>query len=83
MLHVLISEQEAIKEIPDDVDLSSLPQLTVILDSGSTGRAAASFAKHQLHLNVFVVWDKIHRLIRDIKLAAEKSAGGALILCLI
>jgi hypothetical protein len=29
-------------------------------------------------LNIFVVWDKIHRLIRDIKLASEHTAGSDL-----
>jgi hypothetical protein len=58
--------------------LGNLRQLTLCLDSGSVGRAAASFAKNHLGLNLFVVWDKYHRLIRDLKLAAEKAAGGQL-----
>ena len=59
-------------------ELEMLHQLTVAMDSGSTGRAAGMFAVHKLGMNVFAVYDKIHRLIRDVKLAAEKAAGGAL-----
>jgi len=59
-------------------ELEMLHQLTVAMDSGSTGRAGGMFAVHKLEMNVFVVYDKIHRLIRDVKLAAEKAAGGAL-----
>jgi hypothetical protein len=59
-------------------DLKDMLQLTVAMDSGSVGRAAAMFAVHKLGLNIYVVYDKIHRLIRDVKLAAEKAAGGTL-----
>ena len=46
-------------------------QLTIGLDSGSVGRAAASYSKHKLGLFIFVVFDIIHRMIRDTKLAVE------------
>ena len=59
-------------------DLANLFQATVIIDSGSVGRVAGFFSMHKLGLNIFVLFDKIHRLIRDVKLAAEKSAGGVL-----
>ena len=61
--------------LPASVDLGCLPQLTVAMDSGSVGRAAANFAKNKMHANVFIVYDKIHRLIRDIKLAMEHTGG--------
>lgn len=60
--------------LPPTLDVRKLCQLTVAIDSGSVGRAAASFAKHKLRYNVFVVYDKIHRLVRDVKLAAEKAS---------
>jgi hypothetical protein len=61
--------------LPASVDLGCLPQLTVAMDSGAVGRAAANFAKNKMHANVFIVYDKIHRLIRDIKLAMEHTGG--------
>ena len=64
--------------LPASVDLGCLPQLTVAIDSGSVGRAAANFAKHKMHANVFIIYDKIHRLIRDIKLAMEHTGGKEL-----
>ena len=48
-------------------------QLTIGLDSGSVGRAAASYSKHKLELFVFMVYDIIHRMIRDTKLAMEAN----------
>ena len=47
-------------------------QLTACMDSGAVGRSAASFAKHHVGLFMFVVFDIIHRMIRDLKLAMEK-----------
>ena len=44
-------------------------QLTLSLDSGSENRSGAAFAKNFMHAMVWVDWDCIHRLIRDIKLA--------------
>ena len=37
-----------------------------------------NFVKNKQNLNVFSVWGMIHRLIRDIKLAAEKACDGDL-----
>ena len=51
------------------------PQLTVSLDSGSTGRAGAGFAKHKLRLFLYVVYDLLHRLIRDAKLALDHCSS--------
>ena len=45
------------------------------MDSGPVGRGGAAFAKNKLGLFVFVVYDIIHRLIRDIKLAMEEVSG--------
>ena len=62
--------------VPDACDPGELNQLTVQLDSGSIGRAGAAYCTNQLGYNVFVVWDKYHRNIRDLKLATEQSANG-------
>ena len=64
------------RTLPDDQHPGSWNQLTICLDSGSIGRAGASFAKNELKLNIFPIWDVIHRLIRDIRLSSEKAAGG-------
>ena len=70
------SDRTFLQAIPSEVDIGDLPQLTACLDSGSIGRAGMSFAKHKLCLFLFLVWDKFHRLVRDLKLAAEKASGG-------
>ena len=72
--------QETTELLPDGVDPGSFRQLTIQLDSGSIGRAGACFVKNsgKLLLFLFVLYDKIHRLIRDIKLAADKACGGDL-----
>ncbi len=62
--------------LPDGVDPGKFNQLTIAIDSGATVRAGASFIKNQLRSNIFVHYDKIHRIIRDIKLASEHSKGG-------
>ena len=69
--------------LPDDEDPGKWEQATFGLDSGAVGRAGAFFAKHKLKLFMHVVWDKIHRLIRDIKLACEHAANGDLLRALL
>ncbi len=51
------------------------PLLTVGLDQGSVGAAGMAFAQHMDTL-LFVHWDKLHRLIRDVKLSLKHAAGG-------
>ena len=51
-------------------------QLVISLDSGGIGRAGGSFAKHGLHTNICMTYDKMHRVVRDCKLAAEQSQNG-------
>ena len=46
-------------------------QLTIGMDSGAVGRGGSGYAKNKLGLFVFVVYDVIHLLIRDLKLAME------------
>ena len=64
--------------LPPEQDPGAWPQLTLVIDSGSIGRAAANFAKNAMGANIFVVHDKFHRLVRDIKLAAERACKGVL-----
>jgi hypothetical protein len=58
--------------LPMSENPSDWKQLTACMDSGVVGRSAASFAKHHLGLFIFVVFDIIHRMVRDLKLAMEK-----------
>ena len=58
--------------MPMSENPSDWKQLTACMDSGAVGRSAASFAKHHLGLFIFVVFDIIHRMVRDLKLAMEK-----------
>ena len=50
----------------------------LMLDSGSIGRAGANFAKQVVCLNMFVGYDKFHRMVRDIKLAADHACNSDL-----
>ena len=51
-------------------------QLSLGADSGAIGRSGGAFGRNFLRLNMHCYIDKIHRLIRDIKLAAEHTEGG-------
>ena len=44
-----------------------LPLLTIQLDQGSPGMAGAAFLMFHLGLMIYMEFDKIHRLTRDIK----------------
>ena len=56
--------------------LSDLPLLVVGLDQGAIGVAGMSFSINSLGANIHVRWDKIHRCIRDIKLALKHTEAG-------
>lgn len=58
-----------------------MPILTVMQDQGPCGMAAASFLKSE-RMNVMMVhmsWDKIHRLINDMKHAGEHTSSSELL----
>ena len=59
----------------DDADIYNVPLAVFGLDQGPQGMAGASFSDAELVL-ILYVWDWIHRLIRDIKLALKDAAGG-------
>ena len=62
--------------LPDAEDPGVWPQLTVGMDSGAIGRAGGFFAIHHLCVNMFIIFDKIHRAIRDLKLATSHAMNG-------
>ena len=59
--------------LPDDEDPAKWLSAVLSLDSGPTIRAGANYLIQKEKLNTFLHPDRIHRLIRDIKLAAEHS----------
>ena len=59
--------------LPDHLDPCNFNQLTLQLDSGAIGRAGTYFSKNYLLQNVFAIWGKIHRAVRDVRLATEHS----------
>ena len=65
-----------IPELPIDQHPGLWPQLVVMLDSGAIGKAGASFARNHLNLNIHLVLDVIHRLVRDVRLATEHACSG-------
>ena len=52
-----------------DENPGSWNQLLLSMDQGGCGRAGGAFAKHFLNRFVWVSFDIVHRLIRDIKLS--------------
>ena len=56
--------------------LVDIPLLVLLLDQGSIGSAGSGFTDHLQKL-ILMKWEKIHRLIRDIKLPFLKSCKGA------
>ena len=61
--------------VPDgleDVDLC-----TFLLDQGSIGAAGQGFLILMMNMSL-LVFDKLHRCIRDMKLSLEKAAGGVI-----
>jgi hypothetical protein len=55
--------------LPAEVSPALLPQLTAGMDSGSKGRAGGFHSMFKLGLNLYVYFDKIHRIIRDMKVS--------------
>ena len=60
------------------LSLRSLPILTLLQDQGPVGTAMASFLKwdDRQVLMMHCHWDKFHRLINDMKLAADHAVSN-------
>ena len=56
-------------------NVHDVPLLTLVMDQGSIGCAGNGFTKY-LGKMIFMKWDELHRLIRDIKLAFQHCCGG-------
>lgn len=65
---VHVSDENAVKQ--DLSQVQDLPLVTLLMDQGTTGMAAGAFMLSKNFL-VHIKWDKIHRLVRDCKLAAK------------
>ncbi len=59
--------------LPDDLEEVSL--LVLGLDQGSIGSAGIAYANH-LCAMIHCKFDKLHRVIRDVKLALQHACGG-------
>ena len=60
----------------EDDHLEDVNLCTVGLDQGSIGAAGIAYCQFALFLMVLVSFDKIHRLVRDLKLSLARSACG-------
>ena len=58
--------------------LVNVPLLVILYDQGSIGAAGTGFSDYLFKM-VLMKFEKIHRLIRDIKLALLHSCGGVLL----
>ena len=61
--------------------LADAPLLVVGLDQGSVGSAGMSYAMHASPHLVYVSYDKIHRMVRDIRLSLQHCARGSFLKC--
>ena len=74
---LVVGENGGCKRVlPANLDMVDL--LVLVLDQGSNGTAAEGFTQEEAFL-ILYRWDKVHRLIRDIKGALSHSLSG---LCL-
>ena len=77
MVYIVNTEAATMKQVIP-CDLEDVPLLVLLLDQGSIGAAGVGFTDHLGKL-VLVKFEKIHRLIRDIKLALQHCCGGVLL----
>ena len=68
------STHEARRVLPDDVHCVQL--LVLGLDQCAIGAAGISYAQDEMRAMMLASWDKIHRLIRDMKLSVIHASGG-------
>jgi hypothetical protein len=71
-----LADGTTLEVISDEYDPGAWNQITLMMDSGGIGRAGVMYAKNELQLNVFAIWGKIHRAVRDVRLAADHSENG-------
>jgi hypothetical protein len=58
--------------------LNDVPLLVLLYDQGAIGAAGSGFTDH-LGKIILMKFEKIHRLIRDLKLSMQHSCGGVLL----
>ena len=59
-----------------DDGLEDIKLCMLSLDQGSIGSAGVAFASFLLFMTVMASFDKLHRLVRDLKLSIAAAAGG-------
>lgn len=62
--------------LPDSVDVTVLPQVTLHQDSGSVNRGGFFYLSNHMKLNIFGHWGKIHGAVRDTTLSVERALNG-------
>jgi hypothetical protein len=65
----------AVRQVLPD-DLLDVPLLVTSLDQGSIGAAGMAYAINELGMMMSCRFDKIHRLVRDMKLSLSHCCGG-------
>jgi hypothetical protein len=60
--------------LPDGFD--SVKLVILGLDQGSIGCAGHAFAESHMEAMVHTKYDKLHRIVRDVKLSFQRAAGG-------
>ncbi len=75
-LHVLINTETGSQVPVVPLDLTNVRLLNLMLDQGSIGTAGVAFASFHLQKLISAKFDKIHRLVRDLKDAEQACLGG-------
>ena len=58
------------------LDVEDVKLLLLMLDQGSIGTSGVAFSAFHLKKLIYAKFDKIHRLIRDLKGAEQDCLGG-------
>lgn len=67
---------ESVEQVVQDLSgFDDMPVISLVMDQGPTGMAAMAYL-HSLGLLVHSSFDKVHRCIRDLKLAATHAPGN-------
>ena len=75
-LHVIVNNDTGLHVPVVPLEVHDIKLLSLMLDQGSIGTAGVAFAAFYLNKLVAPKFDKIHRLIRDLKGAEQDCLGG-------
>lgn len=67
---------ESVQQVIQDLSgVDEMPVISLVMDQGPTGMAAMAYL-HSLGVLVHSSFDKVHRCVRDLKLAATHASGN-------